>query len=377
MTRLLPGAFATALLGDLGADVIKVEQPGVGDPMRSYEPKIGHSSAFTWMTDRNKRSIAVDLRSPRGVEVVTRLAAGCDLALESFRPGVADRLGLGYSDLRRANPKLVYGSLSGFGSSGPFATRAGHDLNYVGRAGLVGVGGIDGRPAIPGTQVGDLSGSLLGVAGILAALVGAQRTGQGDHIDVSLTDAAFSVLTTSLAPYLATGRVPEAGSEMLTGGYPCYQLYRCADNRMLTVGALETPFWHALCEAVGRPDLEPTQFDRDALPVWRELFLSRTQDEWLEVLGDADTCTGPVNDLSQAAADPQLQHREMIVEQADASGVLHPQVGVAIKLRERPGSIRTPAPEVGADTRQLLEETGWQRHEIEELISDRVVMTSN
>ena len=372
LTRLLPGAFATSLLGDLGAEVIKVEQPGVGDPTRAYEPPIGFASAYHWVLDRNKRSIALDLRDPRGVEIVTELTATCAVLVESFRPGVADRLGVGYEALRAVNPALVYCSLSGFGSSGPLAGQAAHDINYIARAGLVSLGGVDGQPAIPGTQVADLGGSLVCVAGLLAALLAAERTGRGDHVDVSLTDGAFALLVTALAPYFATGAVPGIASELLTGGCPCYQLYRCADGRTLSVGALEPRFWRALCTAVGRPDLEPTHFDAAALPVWRELFATRTLAQWLELLDGVDACTGPVNDLAQASADLQLRHREMIVALEDHTGTTHPQLGVPIKLRERPGAIRAAAPALGADTHELLSEAGCDEQRIAELLSDGV-----
>jgi crotonobetainyl-CoA:carnitine CoA-transferase CaiB-like acyl-CoA transferase len=251
--------------------------------------------------DRNKRSVALDLRDPRGVQIVERLATTCALLVESFRPGVAERLGVGYEALRAVNPALVYCSLSGFGASGPLAGEAAHDLNYVGRAGLVGLGGADGQPSIPGTQVADLGGSLMCVAGMLAALLAAERTGRGDHVDVSLTDSAFALLSTALAPYFATGRVPGTATELLTGGYPCYQLYRCRDGRTLTVGALEPQFWSALCAAVGRPELEPTHFDPDAVPVWRELFAARPLQEWLELLGERP-CRG---DRRPPAAPPR------------------------------------------------------------------------
>jgi crotonobetainyl-CoA:carnitine CoA-transferase CaiB-like acyl-CoA transferase len=377
LSRLLPGAFATALLGDLGAEVVKIEQPGTGDPMRGYEPLLGDSSAFHWVSDRNKRSVALNLRDPRGVEAVLRLAERCDVAIEGFRPGVADRLGIGYDALRAVNPALVYCSLSGFGAGGPLAAEAGHDINYVGRAGLVSVTGVEGRPAIPGTQLGDLGGALLGVAGLLAALVAAQQTGQGDHVDVALTDGAFALHSVALGPHFVTGHVPGAGTEMLTGGHPCYQLYTCADGRMLTVGALEPHFWRNLCVAVGRADLEPTHTDPTALPVWRALFATRTRDAWLELLAGTDTCTGPVNDLAEAVADPQLRHREMVIELEHPTEGVQRQLGTPIKLRERPGGVRTAAPALGADTRDVLVEAGYHPSEIEALLAAGVAAAAD
>jgi crotonobetainyl-CoA:carnitine CoA-transferase CaiB-like acyl-CoA transferase len=376
LTRLLPGAFAGATLGDLGADVVKVEQPGIGDPMRAYEPRLGDSSAFHWIADRNKRSVVLNLRDARGVDAVLRIATRSDIVLEGWRPGVADRLGVGYEAMRAANPALVYCSLSGFGATGPLAAEAGHDINYVGRAGQVSVNGVEGRPAIPGMQIGDLGGALFGVVGLLAALVRAQRTGTGDHVDVSLTDAAFALHSIHLGPHFATGAVPGAGTELLTGGYPCYQLYACADGRLLTVGALELPFWRNLCAAVERPDLEPTHSDPGAVPVWRAVFAQRTRDEWLEVLAGTDTCTGPVLDLGEAAADAQLRVRGMVVETEHPTLGTVRQLGTPIKLREQPGGVRSPAPALGADTRAVLRETGMADGQIDELIATGVAQAA-
>src|SRR3954454_18201335 len=267
LTRLLPGAFATALLGDLGAEVVKVEQPGGGDPIRAYEPRIGDASGYTWVADRNKRSVALNLRDERGRDALLRLAEGADVLIEGFRPGVMDRLGLAYDAVRAVNPALVYCSLTGYGADGPLALAAGHDINYLGRAGVLSTTGVDGRPAIPGVQVADLAGgSLLGVAGLLAALVRAQRTGEGDHVDVAMTDGAFALQALNLGARFAGGPPPRRQHELLNGGVPCYNVYACADGRHLTVGALEAPFWRALCKAAGREDFVDSQMDPGAIP---------------------------------------------------------------------------------------------------------------
>jgi crotonobetainyl-CoA:carnitine CoA-transferase CaiB-like acyl-CoA transferase len=361
LTRLLPGAFATALLADLGADVLKVEQPGIGDPMRAYAPRVGDSSAFTWIADRNKRSIALNLRDARGVEAIHRLALEADVLIEGFRPGVAERLGVGYDALHALNPKLVYCSLSGYGADGPLALEAGHDLNYLGRAGV-----LDGAP--PRVQIGDLSGALMAVSGLLAALVRAERTGEGDHVDISITDAAFALHSIHLGAHFTAG----AASALLDGGYPCYRIYACADGKRLTVGALEAPFWHRICTLLGRPDLIETQYDPDAVELWAKLFASRSRDEWLALFAGHDTCVGPVNDLGEATADPQLRQREMVVELEHPELGALKQVGLPIKLRERPGSIRTPAPVLGEATRERLEAVGYTEDEIERMLADGV-----
>ncbi len=361
LTRLLPGAFATALLGDLGADVLKVEQPGIGDPMRAYTPRVGDSSAFTWIADRNKRSIALNLRDPRGVEAIHRLARDSDVLIEGFRPGVADRLGVGYQKLKSVNPRLVYCSLSGFGADGPLEREAAHDLNYLGRAGV-----LNGPP--PAVQIGDLSGSLMAVSGLLAALVHAQRTGAGDHVDISITDAAFALHSIHLGAHFTSG----ATSELLTGGYPCYRTYACADGKHITVGALEAPFWLQICTLLNRPDLVETQYDPAAVGLWEKLFAGRSRDAWLAFFAGHDVCVGPVNDMAEAIADPQLAHREMVVELEHPELGSLKQVGLPIKLRERPGAIRTPAPVLGEATRERLEAVGYAEDEIEQLLADGV-----
>ena len=373
LTRLLPGAFATALLGDMGAEVIKVEQPGTGDPMRAYEPRVGDASAFTWVTDRSKRSIALNLRDPLGVEAVRRLARTSAVLVESFRPGVADRLGVGYDALRAVNPALVYCSISGYGADGPLVAEAGHDINYVGRAGLLSVTGTAGRPAVPGVTIADLAGgSLLGLTGLLAALVRAQRSGEGDHVDVSMTDGAFALQALMLGAYFVEGRDPGIETELLNGGYPCYNVYACADGRYLTVGPLEEVFWRELCDAVERPDLLRTQFDREAIPVWRELFAGRPRAEWLAAFAGRDVCVGPLNTISEATADPQLLHREMVVEQEHPTAGLVAQLGTPVKFRERHAGPRTPAQALGESTAEVLGEIGYSPQEIGQLVEDGV-----
>ena len=371
LTRLLPGGVATALLADLGASVVKIEQPGLGDYMRWSEPLLGPESAASWVTDRNKRSVALDLKQPGGVAALKRLAERADALIESFRPGVVDRLGVGYDDLRAVNPRLVYCSLTGYGQDGPLAAVAGHDLNYIGRAGVLGITGEpDGPPTIPGVQVADIgAGAMLSALGVVAAIVRARASGAGDHVDVSMTDGAFAILSVHLGAYFATGEPPERGRMPLSGRDPCYNVYRCADGRYVTVGALEPKFWEALCTAVERPELVPTQFEPEALATWRELFATRPRDEWLRVLEPFDACVGPVNDLAEACADPQLRHRGMVVELEHPVLGPTPQVGTPIKLRNAPAGVRTPAPRLGEHTRSELAAAGLSAAEIDALVA--------
>jgi crotonobetainyl-CoA:carnitine CoA-transferase CaiB-like acyl-CoA transferase len=375
LSRLLPGGFGTGLLADLGAEVIKIEQPGIGDYMRWMEPKVGDESAASWVTDRGKRSVGVDLKSPRGVEVVRRLARTADAVVESFRPGVVDRLGVGYDALREENPRLVYCSISGYGQDGPLRREPGHDLNYVGRAGILSVTGAhNGLPAIPGVQVADLGGgALLALVGLLAALVRAGRTGEGEYVDVSMTDGAFALLSVHLGDYFATGLVPERERMQLNGGYPSYNVYACADGKHLTVGALEPQFFEALCEVVGRQDLVSTRLEPEAVPVWRDIFLTRSRDEWLDLCEGTEACVGPVNDFAEASDDPQLRHRRMVVDVEHPRAGVFRQVAPPVKLREHPAEIGGPPPRLGEGTREFLLEAGYRGEEIEDLIRQGIV----
>jgi crotonobetainyl-CoA:carnitine CoA-transferase CaiB-like acyl-CoA transferase len=339
--------------------------------MRWNKPQVGGTSAQNWITDRNKSSVALDLKDPRGVAAFKALARTADVVLEGFRPGVVARLGVAYEDLRPLKPSLVYCSLTGYGQDGPLAAAPGHDLNYVGRAGLVSLTGpADGAPAVPGVQVGDLGGgALMALVGLLAALVRARETGEGDYVDISMTDGAFAWLSIQLGNHLATGVVPGREGVLLNGRFPCYNVYECADGRWLTVGAIEERFFTELCGAMGRPELVATRMDADAVPVWRELFKARTRDEWLALLGPLDTCVGPVNDMAEAVADEQLRSRGMVVDQVDGDGQAHPQLGPPIKLRNRPATLRSPAPRLGQDTEHYLRDAGLTPDDIAGLIA--------
>jgi len=262
LSRIMAGPWAGQVLADLGADVIKVEEPGRGDYIRWTPPLTEGSSAAHLGLNRGKRSLALNLKDPAGPDLLKRLAARADVLVESFRPGVLDRLGAGVDALRGTNPALVYCSITGYGEDGPYRDRVGHDINYVGYAGLLGMSGLpDGPPVVPPVQVGDLGGGGMAAAiGILAALLERQRTGRGRFVDTSMLDGTVSWLSIHLGSFLATGEEPARGRMPLTGGYACYRPYRCADDRYLTVGALEPQFWRALVRALGLPELEADQF---------------------------------------------------------------------------------------------------------------------
>jgi crotonobetainyl-CoA:carnitine CoA-transferase CaiB-like acyl-CoA transferase len=333
LTRLLPGGFCTLLLADFGADVIKVEDMGAGDYARADPPSFA-------ALNRGKRSIQVDLKSDAGRAAFLRLARDADVVVESFRPGVMDRLGVGWEVLREVNPTLVYCAITGYGQDGPLRDRAGHDLNYLARTGVL---ALSEHPVQSSVQIADVAGgALMAAFGILAAL----RTGKGQFVDISMADGALSLLAMPAAQLLAGGPVPRRGELVLGGRLLCYRPYRCADG-WVSVGALEPTFWAAFCRGVGRPDLIEHQFDApgsEAHAAVEAICASRTRAEWDAFNAEHDCCVEPVLELDEALADAQA--RGMV-----AGSVL----GNPIRLSETPADpFRGPPPGLGEHTDELL-----------------------
>lgn len=365
LTRLLPGGYATLLMADLGADVVKVEQPEKGDYIRWLPPMVGEHSAAHIALNRNKRSVTINLRTSEGRALFMSLAQSFDVLVESFRPGVLDRLGVGYDALSEHNPKLVYCAISGYGQDGPRAQVAGHDANYIGYAGLLSVIGSEGeRPVIPGVQIGDLAGGgMSAVIAVLAALVRRGVTGRGDFCDVSMMDGAVSWSSIHAAAFFASGDVPQRELMTLSGAFPCYRIYPAADG-WLTIAALEPQFWAALSESIDRPDLLDDGFAtgprrNEVLAELEALFATKTRAEWMARFEGLDVCVGPVNDFAEAFNDEQVQHRAMVIEADVAGGGSFKHVGNPIKLRSMKSDLlRRPAPGLGEHTDEVLEEAG-------------------
>jgi alpha-methylacyl-CoA racemase len=376
LSRLLPGGFCSLLMADLGAEVLKVEDTGMGDYVRWAEPKYegadqSADSALFLSLNRGKRSIRINLKEERGREVLLRLAREYDVLLESFRPGVLDRLGVGYERLREENPGLVYCAISGYGQDGPYRDRSGHDMNYLGLIGMLGLTGEpDGPPVQPAGQIADIGGgALMAAFGILAALRERDRSGEGQLVDVSMADGALSWLAMVAGRYFCDGHVPERGKLELAGGLICYRPYECKDG-WVSLGALEPKFWTNWCNGVGRPDLVEKQFEPPGSKVHEEvqgIFKDRSRDDWQRFASDYDCCLEPVLDLDEALESELVQAREMVVEldQPGTDGVK--QLGVPVKLSRTPGGPDAPGPVLGEHTREVLAGLGYSESDVGEL----------
>ncbi|MDF3029495.1 MAG: putative Alpha-methylacyl-CoA racemase [Moraxellaceae bacterium] len=369
---LLPGPFGTMLLADMGAEVLRVESPSRPDLVRLMPPMDAGVSAAHAFLNRGKRGIAVDLKKPEGVELIKKLVADYDIVVEQFRPGVMDRLGVGYEALKAVNPKLIYCSITGYGQTGPYRDRAGHDMNYLSIAGVLGYNGRKATgPAPVSVQIADVAGgSCHAVMGILAAVIHRMQSGEGQFVDISMTDAAFTLHALTAPPALVAGQQPEMEGTQLNGG-SFYDCYRTQDGRYLSVGGLEPQFFMAFCAAIGRPELAPQGMVMGVPEVVASLKAEigreigkKTLAEWEQVFATVDSCTEPVLSFAEACEHPQIKARELLVDVPRPDGGTQKQLGAAIKFSKTPASFRFIGTELGSHTDEVLREHGYAAEEI-------------
>jgi len=369
LSRLFPGPYCSMILADLGAEVLRIED-------RRFQ---GEGPGMPTVM-RNKRHMTLNLKHPKGLEVFCRMAREADVLLEGFRPGVTDRLGIGYERMKRLNPKLIYCSVTGYGQDGPYKDMVGHDINYLSFGGVLGLTGEPGRkPVIPPIQVADMAaGGMYAAIGILAALFARQTTGKGQYIDISMMDGIVAMLPFPASLLWGLGKTPQRGDTLLSGRFPCYSVYQTKDGEYISIGALEPRFWVELCKKLGREDFIPLQYDEgdkrgEIFLFLEKTFRGKTRDDWMEELKDLDVCIGKVLHLDEAFKDPQVVHRKMVTEFDDPKKGKMKLLSSPIKMSATPPGIRRAPAGFGQHTEEVLRELGFKEEEIRQMKKEGVV----
>jgi crotonobetainyl-CoA:carnitine CoA-transferase CaiB-like acyl-CoA transferase len=367
LSRLLPGPFCSMILADHGARVISVE-----------DKRFMADDFFITTVNRNKEHMSLNLKTTEGKEIFFRLVKKTDIFLEGFRPGVVHRLGIDYDTVRNINPKIIYCSITGYGQTGPYRNRAGHDVNYLGYSGVLDLMGEPDRPpSIPGVQIADIAGGGMNAAiGVLLALLARERTGKGQYIDISMTDGMLGLLPLTLFFQQRTGEVPRRGESILSHRYAFYNTYETSDGRHISIGAVENRFWKKLCEHMGVPEYTTLQYDEnrreEILDFMRTSFKSKTLAEWETELADLDVCWGKIQNLDEVLNDPLFRARGMVVDILQKNGKKTATIGVPVKLSETPGTVRTPPVGFGENTVSILQELGYTEDQIKVFIDKGV-----
>ncbi|PIP37604.1 MAG: carnitine dehydratase [Desulfobacterales bacterium CG23_combo_of_CG06-09_8_20_14_all_51_8] len=368
LSRLLPGPFCSMILADHGARVIAIED-------RQYAGEAGANAAVM----RNKEHMTLNLKSDAGRQIFLDMAAKADIIIEGFRPGVTRRLGVDYETVSAIHPHIIYCSISGYGQTGPYRDRAGHDVNYLSVAGVLDIiGPSEGPPSIPGIQIADLAGGgMYAAIGILMALHARHQTGRGQYIDISMTDGSMSLLSLVLSIKQFLGMPVERSNSFLSHRYACYNTYETADHRYLSLGAVENRFWKNLCHYFGRQDFIPLQYDdsrrQEQIDFLRGQFKLKTLEEWCDALKDLDICWGPVRSLDEAMQAPLFKEREMVVELKNDMDAPIRFLGVPVKLSRTPGSVRSLPPAFGESTLSVLRGFGYSEERIKEFAESGII----
>jgi CoA:oxalate CoA-transferase len=383
LTRILAGPYATMILRDLGAEVIKIEQPGVGDEARDFGPFKNDFSLYFMSVNRGKKSVTLNLKAPRGKELFLELVKGSDILVENFRPGTMEKLGLGYESLKAHHPSLLYAACSGFGQTGPYAMRGAYDMIIQGMGGIISITGEPDRPPVRvGTSIGDITSALFTAIGILSALRHRDQTGEGQLIDVGMLDCQVAILENAMVRYFSTGDIPRPLGRRHPAITP-FEVFESADGYVvIAIGNNE--LWRKFCEHVNHPELiDNERFHTNALrtenheslfPILAEIMCRRTTDAWVEALEEVGVPCGPVNTIDKVVNDPQVLARDMIAEvEHEVTGTVQIP-GIPIKLSETPGQIDAPAPNLGEHTSEVLTGLlGLEAEEVNQLKQDEVL----
>ncbi len=362
ISRLYPGPFCSMILADHGAEVISIE-----------DKRFESDNLFLSNLYRNKKHICLNLKKRKGQEAFFKLVKDADVLIEGFRPGVAKKLGIGYEDVSKTNPRIIYCSITGYGQQGPFKERAGHDVNYISIAGVLDlIGYADRPPVIPGVQIADILGGLYATIGILMALNARISTGKGQYIDISMSDCVLSMTPLLLLFNRVKGEELRRGKMLLSHGYACYNTYETKDGRAIALGALEPRFWKEICAHFGCEEFIPLQYNKEKreeiIEHFRKIFKQKTLQEWKRELENVDGCWSPVLTLKEAIAHPLFKEREMVLEFPDETGETTPTLGTPIKFSRTPGGIKSPPVSFGENTHNILKKLGYTKEEIKEII---------
>lgn len=378
LSRLMPGPLCTMILGDLGADVIKVEQPEIGDYARSAPPFIGDTGSAFLMLNRNKRSITLNLKNAEAQEILRNLAAKADVFIESYQPGVAEKLGVGYPAINQMNERIIYCSISGFGQTGPYRDLVGHDLTYTAYSGAIGATGLKGGPpVIPAIQISDIQSAIYGAVAIASALYRREKTGRGEFIDISLMDTAVASMIMPLSYHFA-GASTERGESFLSGAAPFYDIYETADRKFISIAPLEPKFWIELCSLLGIERYQDQQLaSNEAAQRIREVlvkvFRQKDRDEWVRILNEREIPCAPVYDVDEVPADSHVRSRKMIFQmETEAFGKLN-QLATPIRMLHSPTIVKLPPPKLGEHTLQILQELGYSAEDAERLREEHAI----
>jgi len=379
LSRLLPFEYCTLMLADLGADVLKVEEPKIGDYMRFIPPILKKESALFCMLNRNKKSMTLNMREDEGKKIIRRLVKEYDVLFESFRPGVMKKLGLDYESLKEINPGLVFCSATGYGQNSPYKDRPGHDLNYISIAGILEATGMHtGAPVIPGVPVADMSIGIFSAFAILVGVIAKNRTGKGQYIDMSMTDCMLSYNIWGVSSHFSKQVSSDAVTIGCKGDEPCYTVFKTRDNKFISLGNIEDKFWVNFLKLVDKEDLKKFQFasgekGKEAIDTIQKVIIQKTREEWLNLFEGKDICYSPVNSIEDVLSDPHIKQSGMIVEMEHPVEGKIPQMKSPFKFSETPVEINTPSPALGEHTDEVLKFIGYDKQGLDELKKNGVI----